>query len=127
MITDLHNQLDLIDQTQKHVHYYKKKKHGFNVQVPSIFTSSDLDNKPTLTSYTYSKNNTYTQSQVNQQIRKLIASAPAALNSLNKLATALNDDSSFAGTFTNSTATKQPQLKNLGGAGSTIFMIMTIV
>ena len=42
-------------------------------------------------------------------------------NTLNELATALNDDSNFATTITNSIATKQPLLKNTGGIGSTIF------
>ena len=58
---------------------------------------------------------------MNQQINNLIDAAPAQLNTLNELATALNDDSNFATTITNSIATKQPLLKNTGGMGSTIF------
>ena len=58
--------------------------------------------------------------EVNQQINNLIDAAPSQLNTLNELAAALNDDSNFASTITQSIATKQPQLKNTGGAGSTI-------
>ena len=65
-----------------------KKENAFNIRSPLQFTSSDLDTKPTLTSDTYSKNDTYTQSEGNQQISQLIDSAPAALNTLNSLANA---------------------------------------
>ena len=64
---------------------------------------------------------TYTKSEVNQQINNLIDAAPTQLNTLNELATALNDDSNFATTITNSIATKQPLLTNTGGMGSTVF------
>ena len=58
---------------------------------------------------------------MNQQINNLIDAAPTQLNTLNELATALNDDGNFATTITTSIATKQPLLKNTGGMGSTIF------
>ena len=98
-----------------------KQENVFNVQSPLIFSSTDISNKPTLTVDSYAKSDTYTKSEVNQQINNLIDAAPAQLNTLNELATALNDDSNFATTITNSIATKQPLLKNTGGIGSTIF------
>ena len=58
---------------------------------------------------------------MNQQINNLIDAAPSQLNTLNELATSLDDDAHFATTVINSIATKQPLLKNTGGMGSTIF------
>jgi hypothetical protein len=49
-----------------------------------------------------------TQSYVDTSISNLINSAPATLNTLNELAAALNNDSSFATTVTNSLALKAP-------------------
>jgi len=45
---------------------------------------------------------------VKQEIDAMIASAPAALDTLNELAAALNDDASFSSTVTNSLALKAP-------------------
>ena len=39
---------------------------------------------------------TYTKSDVNNKFTDLISAAPVALDTLNELATALNDDASFA-------------------------------
>jgi hypothetical protein len=47
-----------------------------------------------------------TEGYVTQQISNLVGDAPEALNTLNELASALNDDSSFATTVTNSLSTK---------------------
>ena len=47
-----------------------------------------------------------TEGYVTQQIDSLIAGAPGALDTLNELAAALNDDASFSTTVTNSLATK---------------------
>lgn len=47
-----------------------------------------------------------TQEYVNTQINNLVNSAPEALNTLDELAAALNDDSNFATTVTNQIATK---------------------
>lgn len=47
-----------------------------------------------------------TQSYVTTQIANLVASAPAALDTLNELATALGNDASFSTTITNSIAGK---------------------
>ena len=49
-----------------------------------------------------------TEAYVGTQIANLIASAPGALDTLNELAEALNDDPNFATTVTNSIATKLP-------------------
>ena len=45
---------------------------------------------------------------VQQEITSLVDSAPAAMNTLNELAAAINDDASFSTTITNSLATKAP-------------------
>lgn len=54
---------------------------------------------PSLSSYA-------TESYVNTQISNLVNSAPEALNTLDELAAALNDDSNFATTVTNQIAAK---------------------
>ena len=120
-VTDLQNQLDLRYVKIDTDSLLDKKENVFNVQSPLIFSSTDISNKPTLSVDSYAKSDTYTKSEVNQQINNLIDAAPTQLNTLNELATALNDDSNFATTITNSIATKQPLLKNTGGVGSTIF------
>lgn len=51
-----------------------------------------------------------TESYVTTQISNLIDSAPTALNTLNELAAALNDDANFASTVTTSLAGKQDSL-----------------
>ena len=65
-------------------------------------------------------------SEVNRQINNLIDAAPAQLNTLNELATALNDDSNFATTITNIIATKQPLLNNTAGWDQRFLMTMII-
>jgi hypothetical protein len=49
-----------------------------------------------------------TESYVNTAVSNLVASAPAALDTLNELAEALGDDANFATTITNSLAAKAP-------------------
>ena len=114
-VTDLQNQLDLRYVKIETNELLDNKENVFNVQSPLIFSSTDISNKPTLTVDSYAKNDTYTKSEVNQQINNLIDAAPTQLNTLNELANALNDDSNFAKTITNSIATKQPLLKILAG------------
>lgn len=53
-----------------------------------------------------SANNWATQAYVQTQITGLVDSAPAALDTLNELAAAINDDANFSTTITNSLATK---------------------
>lgn len=55
-----------------------------------------------------------TQSYVTSAIASLVDSAPAALDTLKELATALGNDASFATTVTNSIASKQAQLNGTG-------------
>jgi ABC-type transporter Mla subunit MlaD len=43
--------------------------------------------------------------EINQAVQDLIGGAPGALDTLNELAAALNDDANFAGTVTNELAT----------------------
>ncbi len=47
-----------------------------------------------------------TESYVDTQISNVIGSAPAALDTLNEIAAAINDDANYAGTITSSLATK---------------------
>lgn len=51
-----------------------------------------------------------TSAQVDAKISALVASAPATLDTLNELATALGNDPNFATTVTNSIATKEPAI-----------------
>ena len=90
------------------------------VDLATVATSGsydDLSNKPTIPSLTgYA-----TESYVTTQISNLIDAAPTALNTLNELAAALNDDASFATTVTTSLSGKQATLvsgtniKTVGG------------
>ena len=57
---------------------------------------------------TYAKSDTYSTTEVDAKFTNLIAVAPATLNTLNQLALALNDDSSFASTVAKSLASKAP-------------------
>ena len=43
----------------------------------------------------YTKTDTYSKTEVNQQIANLVDSAPSTLNTLNELASALGDDKTF--------------------------------
>ena len=121
-VADLQNQLDLRYVKIETNQLLDKKENSFSVQSPLIFSSTDISSKPTLTVDSYAKSDTYTKSEVNQQLNNLIDASPSQLNTLSELATALNDDSNFATTITNSIATKQPLLTNTGGMGSTIFI-----
>ena len=56
---------------------------------------------------TYTKFDTYSTAEVDDKFAKLIDSAPATLNTLKELSTALNDDSSFASTVANSLSKEQ--------------------
>ena len=74
--------------------------------------------------------NVATTAYVTTAISNLIDSSPSALNTLNELAAALNDDASFSTTVNNSIATKLPlaggtltgNLAINNGAGATLFM-----
>ena len=53
-------------------------------------------------------NDAATKGYVDTEVANLVASAPAALDTLNELAAAINDDANFSTTITNSIATKLP-------------------
>jgi len=74
----------------------------------SIMNSVDLRGTPTTPTAAASTNTTQVASTafVKTNIADLIASSPAALDTLNELAAAINNDASFATTVTNSLATK---------------------
>ena len=48
----------------------------------------------------YTKAETFSKSEVTQKIKDIVGTAPAALDTLQEIAKALNDDSNFAGTIT---------------------------
>ena len=60
-------------------------------------------------------NDAATKGYVDTEVSNLVASAPAALDTLNELAAAINDDENFSTTITNSIAAKLP----LGGGTMT--------
>jgi hypothetical protein len=72
--------------------------------------SPALTGTPTAPTATAGTNTTQvaTTAFVGTAVADLVASAPAALNTLNELATALGNDASFSTTVTNSIATKAP-------------------
>ena len=80
------------------------------VKSDQIQTSVALAGSPTTTTQSASDNSTKvaTTAYVETAVANLVASAPTALNTLDELAAALNDDASFSTTVTNSIATKLP-------------------
>ena len=54
----------------------------------------------------YTKTETFSKSEVTQKIKDIVGTAPAALDTLQEIAKALNDDSNFAGTVTNELSKK---------------------
>jgi len=81
-----------------------------DVKSEQIQSSVALAGSPTTTTQSASDNSTKiaTTAYVDTAVTNLVASAPAALNTLDELAAALNDDASFSTTVTNSIATKLP-------------------
>jgi len=75
-VTDLQTQLDLWYAKIDTDSLFDKTENVFNVQSPLIFSSTDISNKPTLSVDSYAKSDTYTKSEVNQQINNLIDAAP---------------------------------------------------
>ena len=67
-VADLQNQLDLRYVKIETNQLLDKKENVFNVQSPLLFSTTDISNKPTLTVDSYAKSDTYTKSEVNQQI-----------------------------------------------------------
>ena len=93
-----------------------------DVKSEQIQSSVALAGSPTTTTQSASDNSTKiaTTAYVETAVANLVASAPAALNTLDELAAALNDDASFSTTVTNSIATKLPL------AGGTLTGALTI-
>jgi len=92
------------------------------VKSDQIQTSVALAGSPTTTTQSASDNSTKiaTTAYADTAVANLVASAPAALNTLDELAAALNDDASFSTNVTNSIATKLPL------AGGTLTGALTI-
>jgi hypothetical protein len=63
--------------------------------------------------------NTWLQTYVNTQVSNLIDSAPVALDTLNELAAALNDDSNFSTTITNMVGVSGSYANSAFGAANT--------
>ena len=80
------------------------------VKSDQIQTSVALAGSPTTTTQSASDNSTKvaTTAYADTAVANLVASAPAALNTLDELAAALNDDANFSGTITTSIAAKLP-------------------
>ena len=81
-----------------------------DVKSEQIQSSVALAGSPTTTTQSASDNSTKiaTTAYADTAVANLVASAPSALNTLDELAAALNDDASFSTTVTNSIATKLP-------------------
>lgn len=81
-----------------------------NESKSTMFTSPAFTGTPTAPTATAGTNTTQiaTTAFVSSAVSNLVASAPAALDTLNELATALGNDPNFATTITNALAGKQP-------------------
>ena len=81
-----------------------------NESKATMFTSPTFTGTPLAPTASAATNTTQlaTTAYVTTAVNNLIDVAPAALNTLNELAAALNDDASFSTTVTNSIATKLP-------------------
>jgi len=76
---------------------------GANLYYTKVRTDSDIQSYLVSNSYV---TETYVDSNITVAINNLVDGAPGALDTLNELAEALNDDSNFANTVTESLATK---------------------
>jgi len=85
-----------------YIRYYTPA--NFGAQIGSHISYNDLTNKPSIPSLSgYA-----TEAHVSSEISSLIGGAPGALDTLNELAAAINDDASYAGTITTALGTKAP-------------------
>ena len=83
-VTDLQNQLDLRYVKIETNELLDKKENVFNVQSPLTFSTTDISSKPTLTVDSYAKSDTYTKSEVKQQINNLIDAAPNSIKHIKR-------------------------------------------
>ncbi|WP_252246696.1 hypothetical protein [Clostridium sp. ZBS4] len=96
---------------EENINMYKTSN---NVQIQKLKEKDiDLQNKKSDLSYVnselnkrYTKDQTFTQEEVLQKIKDVIGTAPEALDTLQEIAKALNNDADFAGTMTKQLTTK---------------------
>ncbi len=75
----------------------------------TTYTKTEVDDSLALKA---SQATTYSKTEVDTQLANLIGTAPDALNTLNELAAALNDDANYAATIESQLASKQNLLNN---------------
>lgn len=92
--------------------------HAYSYQVGAFSGQAQLNGTGLVrmsgTTVTYDNATYATQSYVTTAVANLVNSAPATLDTLNELATALGNDANFATTITTSISTKQAQLNGTG-------------
>ncbi|WP_252244774.1 MULTISPECIES: hypothetical protein [unclassified Clostridium] len=96
---------------EENINMYKTSN---NVEIQKLKEKDiDLQNKKSDLSYVnselnkrYTKDQTFTQEEVLQKIKDVIGTAPEALDTLQEIAKALNNDADFAGTMTKQLTTK---------------------
>ncbi|MGN2347339.1 hypothetical protein ACTFH7_02305 [Clostridium cagae] len=89
-------------------------KNSNNIEIQKLKEKDiDLQNKKSDLSYVnselnkrYTKDQTFTREEVLQKIKDIIGTAPEALDTLQEIAKALNNDADFAGTMTKQLTTK---------------------
>ena len=91
--------------------------YGITDAFDGVFAS--LTSKPTSISG-YGITDAYTKSEVDTAIANLIDSAPGALDTLNELAAAINDDANFAATVTNRFTNIENNVFAIGADDSTL-------
>ena len=82
----------------------------------TTYTKTEVDNNLALKA---NQSTTYTKTEVDTAIANLVDSAPDALNTLNELANALNDDENFSTTVTNNLALNPDALQSTTKAAVT--------
>ncbi|NFO04265.1 hypothetical protein FDB23_09105 [Clostridium botulinum] len=96
---------------EENINSYKSSN---NIEIQKLKEKDiDLQNKKSDLSYVnselnkrYTKDQTFTQEEVLQKIKDIIGTAPEALDTLQEIAKALNNDADFAGTMTKQLITK---------------------
>ncbi len=96
---------------EENINSYKSSN---NIEIQKLKEKDiDLQNKKSDLSYVnselnkrYTKDQTFTREEVLQKIKDIIGTAPEALDTLQEIAKALNNDADFAGTMTRQLTTK---------------------
>jgi archaellum component FlaC len=111
-------QLRVTDVSDTEIGYLNGVTSAIQTQIDAKapLASPALTGTPTAPTATAGNNSTQvaTTAYADAAVAALVDSAPAALNTLNELAQALNDDSDFAVTITNSFASVQNTINGLG-------------